>query len=265
MEMFSVGGAITIGVVMGLVGAGGSILTVPLMVYILGVPPVAATGYSLFVVGISSLAGSLSYMRQGLVRFRTVLYFAPPALTGVFVARAFIVPAIPDQIAAFAGIVVTKDIALMTLFAVIMMLSSVAMIRGATSTNASLAAHKPRSRWYIIFEGLSVGVVTGIVGAGGGFLIIPALVLFAKLPMKDAIGTSLLIIAIKSLIGFTGDLGAGYVIEWPLIGAVSALVIIGIFLGVHIGRFISGERLQPAFGWFVLLMGALIFTREVIL
>lgn len=252
--------AVFIGVTLGIIGAGGSILTVPVLVYLFGIAPVAATAYSLFVVGLTALIGSVTYMRRSLVSYRTAIIFSIPAFAGVFLARAFIMPAIPDEIGAIGGFIVTKNLSIMILFAVLMVMASVSMIRNGKTENDN-SEHHVNIR-LILIEGLVVGLLTGLVGAGGGFLIIPALVVVGGLPMKTAVGTSLLIIAIKSLFGFTGDLGQSS-IDWPFLFEFSLFTSGGIFLGTYFSRFVSGARLKPAFGWFVLAMGIYVLAKEI--
>lgn len=256
--------SLAIGVSLGLIGGGGSILTVPVLVYLFGVAGVEATAYSLFIVGLTSAVGSLSYFRQGLVDMRTALVFGIPSILAVFMTRAYIVPAIPKEIGSVGGLLITKDILLLLLFALLMIAASFSMIRKSKGTEE--AADAPRKFNYplILLEGGVVGMLTGLVGAGGGFLIIPALVLLSKLPMKQAVGTSLVIIAAKSLIGFLGE-GSETVIDWPLLALVSSFAIVGIFIGSSMAKKISGEKLKPAFGWFVLVLGIYILVKETIL
>lgn len=204
IEILGFIGALLIGLVLGLIGGGGSILTVPILVYALTLNPVLATAYSLFVVGATSLVGAIKNMMKGMVDFKTAIIFAIPAFVAVYLTRAYLIPAIPDELFTVSGIVITKNLAIMLFFAVIMLLASISMIRNnrkESDEDSAITYNYP----LIIVEGLVVGTITGIVGAGGGFLIIPALVLLAKLPMKKAVATSLFIIAIKSLIGFLGD------------------------------------------------------------
>lgn len=253
-------GALMIGVVLGLIGGGGSILTVPVLVYLMALNPVTATAYSLFVVGASSLVGAIKNMQKKLVDFRTAIVFAIPAFIAVYATRKYLVPAIPESLFTINGLEITKSIGLMLFFAIIMILASVSMIRKngtAHAENKEVAYNYP----LIILEGIVVGVLTGIVGAGGGFLIIPALVLLAKLPMKKAVATSLLIIAIKSLIGFIGDI-QNQDIDWVFLSIFTALSIAGMFLGIYLNRFINGNKLKTGFGWFVLLMGVYIVWAE---
>ncbi|MBT8264817.1 MAG: sulfite exporter TauE/SafE family protein [Muriicola sp.] len=256
-------GALVIGLILGLIGGGGSILTVPLFVYLLAINPVVATAYSLFVVGVSSLVGALQNMRKGLVDFRTAVVFAIPAFIAVYATRKFFVPAIPLELFEVNNFMVTRDIGIMVFFALIMLLASYSMIKGKCTNcdkeSSVIAYNYP----LIILEGLVVGFLTGIVGAGGGFLIIPALVLLAKLPMKKAVATSLLIIAIKSLIGFIGDV-ENMAIDWPFLLSFTAFSLIGILIGVWLNKFIDGNKLKKSFGWFVLVMGIYIIFKEII-
>jgi hypothetical protein len=255
-------GALIIGIVLGLIGGGGSILTVPILVYILSISPVVATAYSLFVVGTSSLVGAIRNAQKGMVDFRTGIVFAIPALFTVFLTRKYLVPAIPAELFNVGDFVVTKDVAIMVFFAIIMLLASYSMIKGRKdnqNTDEKVSYNYP----LIVVEGIVVGVLTGIVGAGGGFLIIPALVLLAKLPMKKAVATSLLIIAVKSLIGFLGDLN-NTAIDWPFLLTFTGISIIGIFVGLYLNKFIDGNKLKKGFGWFVLIMGIYIVLKETI-
>jgi uncharacterized membrane protein YfcA len=253
-------GALLIGVVLGLIGGGGSILTVPILVYLLFINPVTATAYSLFVVGVSSLVGALRNIQKGLVDFRTAIVFAIPAFIAVYIARKYLVPAIPDVIFSVGDFDVTNNIAIMLFFALVMLVASVSMIRNKREDNGEeteVSYNYP----LIIVEGVLVGLITGIVGAGGGFLIIPALVLLAKLPMKKAVATSLLIIAIKSLIGFLGDV-QNLDIDWTFLLIFTGLSVVGIFIGIYLSNFIEGKKLKKGFGWFVLLMGIYIIYKE---
>lgn len=267
MEVLGYIGALLIGVVLGLIGGGGSILTLPILVYALGLNPVMATAYSLFVVGTTSLIGAIRNMFKGMVDYRTALIFAIPAFIAVYATRAYLVPAIPEELWVFrfreSEYSLTKNLAIMVFFALIMLVASVSMIRNKRKENQTttvISYNYPM----IIAEGLLVGVLTGIVGAGGGFLIIPALVLLAKLPMKKAVATSLLIIAIKSLIGFIGDI-QHLKIDWFFLILFTSLSVIGIFLGIWLNKFIDGKKLKTSFGWFVLVMGIYIIYKEIVM
>lgn len=261
MEIIGILIAILIGVSLGLIGSGGSILTVPALVYLLDVEPVSATGYSLFIVGITALVGSYFYFRKGLINFPTVVVFGIPSLIAVFMTRYFIVPMIPAELFDIGSLIVTKQIFIMVLFAILMLLAGISMIRKQKEREIEeeLKFNYP----LILAEGSIVGVLTGLVGAGGGFLIIPALVLLAKLPMKMAVGTSLMIIAIKSLIGFTGDLSGKAEMDWTLILGFSLFAVLGILLGSYLTKYISNSKLKPAFGWFVIAMSIYIIIKEI--
>ncbi len=261
LELLGYAGAILMGLSLGLIGGGGSILTVPILVYLFSVDAVLATAYSLFVVGLTSLIGSFSHMRLGNIHWRTAIVFGIPSIISVYLTRAYVVPAIPDPVFHLGNAAVSKAHAILLLFAVIMLLASYSMIRKRVVMENEEA--EPRYNYpLILLEGIVVGAVTGLVGAGGGFLIIPALVLLAKLPMKQAVGTSLIIIAAKSLIGFTGDLKGNQVIDWRFLLIFSLIAMVGIIAGSLLSRNISNEKLKPAFGWFVLVMGVYIIAKE---
>lgn len=262
MEILGYGLATLVGISLGLIGSGGSILTVPILVYIMGVNPVLATAYSLFIVGSTALVGGVQSAMQKRVDFKTVLIFGIPSIAAVYATRMWLVPFIPEELFSVGTFVITKPIALMLLFAVVMILAAVSMI--SPGKHKELDENAPRVYNYpmILMEGTVVGLLTGLVGAGGGFLIIPALVLLARMPMKLAVGTSLFIIAAKSLIGFTGDLQGSEIIDWKLMGIFTAFSVVGIFIGILLSKKIPGQKLKKGFGWFVLIMGIYIIVKE---
>lgn len=255
-------GALIAGLVMGLIGGGGSILSVPILVYIFELNPIVATAYSLFVVGVTSTIGAFQNFKKRLIDIKTGIIFAIPALIAVYLTRRFLVPIIPDTVFIIGEFRVTNTIFIMLLFAIIMLLASLSMIQSkASKSNIPSTTKVNYNILLIILEGLVVGLLTGLVGAGGGFLIIPALVLLAKLPMKKAVGTSLLIIAIKSLIGFLGDIN-NIDIDWFFLLCFTSLSIIGIIIGVYLSKHISEIRLKKGFGYFILIMGFYIIYKE---
>jgi len=333
MEVVGYLAAIVIGFTLGLIGGGGSILTVPVLVYLFGLDPVISTGYSLFVVGVSSVVGSISYMKKGLLSYKTAIVFAIPSFVAVFITRKFVVPAIPETLFSIgdldittdiffivilmsilfvvgylivknsasigknymkviwlmlpAAIMVfvmrqfvipalpenlivigdftlTKNIAIMVLFAVIMIASAFSMIKSKGKLKEQDEGEPAFNYPLIVTEGAAVGTITGIVGAGGGFLIIPALVLLANLPMKMAVGTSLLIISVKSLVGFLGDV-SNQEINWMFLLIFTSISVVGIFIGTYVSRFVDSNKLKKFFGWFVLIMGVYILLKETIL
>ncbi|AKD05043.1 sulfite exporter TauE/SafE family protein [Pontibacter korlensis] len=269
MEIFGYIAALVIGLSLGLIGGGGSILTVPVLVYLIGLNPVISTAYSLFIVGLTSLVGSYKFYKKGLVSLKTAVVFGLPSIVAVYITRRYLVPAIPENIFTLGDTIVTKGMLLMLLFAALMVFASISMIKkkkltAATPEQGSLAQEQKFNYGGILAEGLVVGTLTGLVGAGGGFLIIPALVLFSKLDMKMAVGTSLLIIAVKSLFGFVGDI-FNYDINWLFLSVFSLISIAGIFVGSFLSTRIPADKLKSSFGWFVLVMGIYIIAKELFL
>lgn len=252
-------GALIVGLVLGLIGGGGSILTVPLLVYLLAYNPVVATAYSLFVVGTSSMVGTYQKHKKGLVDFKTGLAFSFPSFIAVYLSRRYLVPGIPETLLNLGGFQITKGMGIMMFFAVIMLIASVSMIRKGKNEEHVLTKKQPYYKTFV--QGLIIGTITGIIGAGGGFLYVPALVIWANIPMKKAVGTSLIIVTINSLIGFTGDMQT-LDIEWAFLLTFTFISIIGIVIGVFLSKFISGEKLKKSFGYFVLIMAIYIIYKE---
>lgn len=236
----------------------------PVLVYLMGIDTVLATAYSLFVVGASSAVGAVSNYRKGLVDLRTAAVFAGPSLVAVYLTRLYLVPSIPILLFTYGNLTVTRELAIMLLFAIVMIVAALSMLRARKCDRPSTTIPSRSTYNYplIAAEGAGVGVLTGIVGAGGGFLIVPALVLLVRLPMKVAVGTSLLIVTVKSLMGFIGDLQAGQLVDWDFMGIFTGLAVVGILLGSYLSRFVSGHKLKRSFGWFVLIMAAVIIWQE---
>ena len=266
MEIIGYIASVFIGISLGLIGGGGSILTVPVLVYLFGESAELSTAYSLFIVGTTALVGGIRNATMGNVNYKTAVVFTIPAFIAVYLTRAYLVPAIPQDIFTVGTFTMTKDVAIMVFFALVMLAASVSMIRNKREEKDEEAETEPVFNVpTIVAEGVVVGVLTGIVGAGGGFLIIPALVLFAKLPMKKAVGTSLLIIAAKSLIGFIGDVQRpDLIIDWTLLLTVTAIAVAGIFVGIYATKFIDGKKLKKGFGWFVLVMAVYIILKQIV-
>ncbi len=255
-EIFGYIAAFVMGLTLGSIGGGGSILTVPILVYLLGVPPVTATGYSLLIVGAAAAFGAWRYHKRGMIPLRDALVFALPSIAGVYLSRAFLMPAVPDPVFSEIG----KDFAIMVLFAFLMVVSAVMMLRN--SRKLTPLKDVPHHPVLIVIEGLVVGIVTGILGAGGGFLIIPALVLLIGMEMKKAVGASLLIIALKSLIGFIGDIQVGIELQMPMLAYVFAATFAGMLLATLVAHKLDGKRLQQIFAVFTLLVAAAVFFKE---
>lgn len=251
--------AVLIGLTLGLLGSGGSILTVPILVYLFKVEPLTATAYSLFIVGTTSLVGSFNFYKKRLVDIKAALTFAAPALVSVFAARTFIIPRIPEVVLRIGNSMLTKKVFIMELFAVLMIAASVSMIKNKREEEGE---NLKFNKGLLFIQGIFVGVLTGMVGAGGGFLIVPTLVLLARLPIKMAVGTSLMIISVNSLIGFTGDVFVNANMDWIFLFSLTILSVIGIFIGSYLSKFVSSSKLKPAFGWFVLMTGVYIMIKE---
>jgi len=259
MELLGYFFSIIIGITLGLMGSGGSILMVPVLVYIFQIEAQQATFYSLLIVGITTGIGAFRYLKQELVSLKTVFLFGFPSIVGVLLARKLILPIIPENISITQNIVLNKNTFLLILFAVLMIVSAFYMIAGSKKTakneQSSLQIH------YIIIVGFFVGMLTGMIGAGGGFIIIPSLIFFLNCNMKSAVGTSLSIICINTLFGFFSDVFIENV-PWQFLITISACAILGIIIGTFLSKKIQGEKLKPIFGIFILAMGIYILIKE---
>lgn len=260
MEIYGYIAMLFVGGALGLLGGGGAILTVPIMVLLFQVPALQATSYSLFVVGISSLFGVWRYHQEKLVDYATAINFALPSFAGTYLARRVLMPQLPSVIFQIGDGAFSKDQLVLTVFALVMLGASFSMIRRGRDSAVSRVVGQNRPMLALL--GLGVGFVAGFVGAGGGFLIIPALVVLAGMPMATAVGTSLLIIASNSLFGFGGDLLAGSAMNWFFLASVTSIALVGILAGSYAARFVPAARLKPAFGWFVLLMGGYVMFSQ---
>ncbi len=261
MEYVGYIASIIMGITLGVMGGGGSILTVPILVYLFALSPMVATSYSLFVVGMTALIGSIMYIRKGEVDFQVSFVFAVPSVIGVNLSRGLILPQIPAVITHINTFILTKEILVMITFAGLMIAASYSMINKKKDKKSQVTL-PARRIGLISLQGLLVGTIAGFVGAGGGFLIIPALVFMAGLSMRMAVGTSLMIIAFQSLFGFAGDLSRGLKVDWILLGAVATCALVGIIVGSMVAHKIKEQKLKAAFGWFVLIMGLVIFTEQ---
>jgi len=264
MEILAYVASALIGISLGLIGGGGSILTMPVLVYLFGVSPLLATSYSLFIVGSTSLAGTVGNFKRGLVNVKTALLFGSASISTVFFTRKFIIPLIPKNIIRIGSFELTENMLMMVLFAVLMVAAAVAMIKGAKDEDVAQTERPKLNIKKLLLYGISIGLATGFLGAGGGFLLIPTLVILVGLPMKEAVGTSLFIIALNSLIGFTGDLGH-FSIDWFFLAKITTVAIAGIIVGGMMSKKIDGAKLKKGFGWFVLVMGCYIILKEIVL
>jgi len=255
--------AVFVGMTLGMLGSGGSILSVPILVYVMGIEPTLATAYSLFVIGTTSLVGGIHKAKQKLVDFYKVILFGIPAILSVFVTRKIIVPKIPDVVFSTEQFSLTKSVLIMVVFAFVMIFASVRMIK---PLKEKIVVEDVKLNYFkIALMGILIGLISGFVGAGGGFLIVPTLLIFANTPMKMAVGTSLFIVSAQSLIGFTGDILSDQIIDWKLLEYFTLASIIGIFIGNFIAKKMEDDKLKTSFGWFVLAMGIYIILRELFL
>jgi len=239
-------------------------LTVPILVYLFSLSPFTATGYSLLVVGSTAAVGTFSYWRQGLIRARDTFIFILPSTLMILLTRRFILPSIPDPMMRINGLVLSKGTFIMTVFACLMLLASWFMLKPVIKkVERDDAVYQPDAHFIKLLIGSGViGLLSGIVGAGGGFLIIPVLITWFNLSMKEAIGTSLAVIMVNSLVGFQGDLLAGIYIDWRILGPFLGLAICGMFLGIRLNQYVNGPALKRLFGFFMLFLALVILLVE---
>ena len=259
--------ALLIGLSLGLMGGGGSILTMPVLVYLLGVNPIVSTAYSLFVVGVTSLVGSVGYIQKQQVNYQAVVLFSVPSFGAVFMTRRYLIPAIPDPVYIHESVRLSKAPAFMLLVALLMLAASISLIAGSNARSQSPHKHTVSFRYnapLLVLTGVIVGILTGLAGIGGGFLIVPALVLLVRLPMKQAVGTSLLIIAANSLIGLLSNTVSEQ-ISWPFLLEFTSMAMLGILVGTYVSRYVSGPKLRSAFGWSLLGISIVIIAKETLM
>lgn len=246
-----------IGFSLGLIGGGGSILAIPMLVFFFGIDPVIATTYSLFIVGLTAVSGSIDHYRMRNIDYKTVLLFGIPSVIILFITRRWLMGLIPSTIFRTDSWVLSKALFIMITFSIAMLIAGWSMIRRKSYT------HSPEKLSYsrLILQGCITGAITGFIGIGGGFIIVPSLVLFAGLPMKRAIGTSLVIITVNCLVGIIGNIEVVESLNFVFLSILSALAIIGILIGTWSLRFIPDKQLKPIFGWIVLVLSVVIFVR----
>lgn len=246
------------GFVLGLLGGGGSILTVPILVYLFKINAMTATAYSLFIVGTAASVGAFKNYKLKNLNIKVGLLFSLPGLVGVFTSRAYILPSLPEIILKSQYLPLNKDNFILAFFAIMMILASYSMIFGRTAKSKSQSLNSVT----LGLLGFSVGLVTGFVGAGGGFIIIPVLNSFAGLDIKKSMGTSLFIISINSLLGFSGDL-LNMTPNWALLAKLSSLAVAGILVGTYCNSKVPAKLLKKGFGIFVLTLGSWIIYKQV--
>ncbi|MBX7241257.1 MAG: sulfite exporter TauE/SafE family protein [Bacteroidia bacterium] len=262
--------ALLVGVILGLLGGGGAILGVPVLVYMLKVDEIQATGYSLFIIGSTSLAGAVNYLRKNPEHkdwiLSTVLGFAPSTILTGIIVRKLIQWGLPEIIFSYGDFTFTRNRLIMLFFAAIMMIVAQKMLYASKETKPDIPVAFPKKE--LLKKGVIVGIVAGIAGSGAGFLITPALVKYIKMPMKVAVGTSLWIISANSWFIFLGDLivrkQQSLPVDWNLLLLFTGIAVAGIFIGNTISGKISNEKIKQAFGYFVLITGVLVLGIEIV-
>ncbi|NQY27929.1 MAG: sulfite exporter TauE/SafE family protein [Flavobacteriaceae bacterium] len=265
MELIEVFGylcALIIGISLGLIGGGGSILAVPVLAYLFCLNEKMATAYSLFIVGSSALVGGIKQHYKGFVNWKIAFVFGIPAIIGVTIVRKFVIPVLPDILITIDDFDFTRRMGMFGLFAILMIPAAISMLKDRKEIIDQANKNTTYNYQLIVLEGIVIGSITGLIGAGGGFIIIPALVILANLDMKTAIGTSLIIIALKSLLGFF--LGDTFTLEidWKFLTVFTMISLVGIFIGSYLSNFINGKKLKKGFGYFVFAMAFFIFYME---
>lgn len=260
MILFGYIASLFIGISLGLIGGGGSILAMPILVYLFDIPASQATTYSLFIVGISALIGAFKQYQQGQLSLKTAFVFAIPSILTLTLVRKFLLPQIPDIIASTSWFQLSKNGLLMGVFAILMLASSYTMIK-KTTTQEKVTVNQFR----LLVIGALVGILIGFLGAGGGFMIIPALLFFGGLTIRQAIGTSLFIIFLNSSIGFSGDILNRVEIDYFFIAKIGIISILGMLIGSWLSSKLDSKKLKPLFGWVVLVMGIYILVKELLL
>jgi uncharacterized membrane protein YfcA len=252
-----------IGICLGMMGAGGAIMTIPVLVYLFEIDIVTATFYSLFIVGLTALIGTYGYIKNGLFDFKTVIFFGLPSIFSILLTTRVLAPTIPTIITEIGSFTLTKDILILFLFAILMIISAIAMLRSSRAIIKDNYEGYQRYRYgLIMLQGILVGMLTGFLGAGGGFLIIPALVVLAHLPMKKAVGTSLCIITINCAFGFISRYSQIIYVDWEFLLYFTSLTCAGIISGIYFSRNWSGAQLKKGFAYFMLTMGTFIIVKE---
>ncbi len=246
--------ALLIGISLGLVGSGGSILAVPILVELMHIDPEIATAYSLFIVGITATTGSFRHVIEKKIDYRLSLIFGLPSIFSVYFTRIYLLQQLPEKINFWDGFQLSKPSFLFVCFMLIMLTASIAMILPQSREKIKRIELSPINYLVLISLGLIVGFIAGFVGAGGGFLIVPALVLVGRVPTDRAIITSLFIVCLNSLVGFIGVVQTIQTIDWKLLILFSGIAILGMLFGLKLGKKIPGKRMKPYFGWLILIL-----------
>ncbi|WP_413533324.1 sulfite exporter TauE/SafE family protein [Empedobacter brevis] len=263
IEFFGFVGAFFIGLIMGVLGGGGSILAVPILAYIFHFDEKIATAYSLCIVGSTGLIGGIKQATQNMVDWKIVSQFGFPAVIGITLVRAFLIPALPSDLFAIGDFIVTRRMAMFGLFAILMVFAAISMLKG--KKEVEIVQKNEKLNPVLFIQGFLIGGLTGMVGAGGGFLIVPALMMVAKLEMKKASATSLVIIAINSLVGFFIGDALHIKIDWSFLSVFIGISMVGILVGTYINKFLPVQFLKRTFAIFIILMAIFMFIEEFII
>lgn len=261
MEIIGLILTIFIGLLVGLFGGGGSILTVPVLVYLFAIPATLSTTYSLALVSITSLIAATPHVLQKKLSFKKILQFGIPSMLSLYTVRAYILPSIPATFT-LLGFEIEKNLFMMLFFSVLMLTSGFFMIK--QKKNNPDCFDCPYNHFVLMIAGLFEGIITGIVGAGGGFIIVPVLMIFGKLSLKQAVANSLFIIGVKSFIGF---LGSHDIVEldFYFLAKILVIALVGMYFGIRLNKKLDAKQLKPIFGYFVMIMGFIILIKELLI
>jgi uncharacterized membrane protein YfcA len=264
MQVFGYAGAFITGLVLGLMGGGGALLSIPVLVYLFHIPASVATGYSLFIVGLTASSGAVQNMRNKKVDYVAALFYGIPSVITVFLMRRYVVPNLPEIILSTSSFNLDKNHFILLILSVVMYGAAYKMITDKGNEEENTLPHK-NHRIFLMLYAIVIGAFLGLVGAGGGFLMVPALIYFANVPTKHAISTSLLLVALNSWIGFLGDVSSSSNMNWKFLFTFSAFSIVGLFTGTYLSRFVDARHMKKYFGWFILLVGIYIVIKETFL
>lgn len=263
MHVLGYAGAVLTGLILGLLGGGGALMSIPVLVYLFHIEASVATGYSLFLIGITASVGALQTIRHKLVHMQAVLYYGIPSVITVYSVRRFLIPNLPNTLFTIGSYVVDKNHFILFLLSLVMIIAGYKMIVSQEPEQKELS-NAGIDRIKLPLYAILVGAFIGLVGAGGGFLMIPALVYFGNLPMKKAVGTSILLVAINSFVGFLGDVHSSEQMAWSFLFIFSAFSIVGFFIGFYLHRKIPVNVFKKYFGIFLILMAVFIVLKEAI-
>lgn len=259
-HVFGYLGAILIGIILGLSGGGGALIATPVLVYLFHIEPFVATGYSLFLVAISASIGAVQNIRKQTVDYNAALFYGIPSVITVYLIRRFVIPNLPSTIISTQYFSVSKNHLLLFILAVVMFGAAYKMI---TDDSQPVADEKREpNRLMLVLYAVLIGSFLGLVGAGGGFLIVPVLVYLGNVPLKKAVGTSLVLVSINSIIGFTGDLHSNTNMDWKFLFTFAAFSVGGVLIGTYLSNFVEPQKLRKYFGWFILIVAIYIVARE---